>query len=221
MTQRAVAWKGRRYFTRNLVPGHRVYGERITRMRGDEYREWSARRSKLAAYMASGGRRVPMDTDLDWLYLGAASGTTVSHVSDMVPDGRVVAVEFGPRPFRDLLDVARRRPNLFPILADANRPGAYAPLFDEPADVVYQDIAQRDQDRIFLANIDRLLSPDGIAFLAVKARSVDVAAAPKDVYSRIAKTIEEAGARVAETRPLDEFQKDHGMLVVEPQVRRR
>jgi len=41
------------------------------------------------------------------LYLGAASGTTVSHVSDIVgKDGIVYAVEFSHRSGRDLVNMA-------------------------------------------------------------------------------------------------------------------
>ena len=44
------------------------------------------------------------------LYLGAANGTTVSHVSDIVgPTGFVYAVEFSKRSGRDLLEMAKLR----------------------------------------------------------------------------------------------------------------
>ena len=47
------------------------------------------------------------------LYLGAASGTTVSHVSDVVgPEGMVYAVEFSHRPGRDLPGHPAHRPAL-------------------------------------------------------------------------------------------------------------
>ena len=47
------------------------------------------------------------------LYLGAASGTTVSHVSDVVgEDGLVFAVEFSHRSGRDLINMAKKRTNV-------------------------------------------------------------------------------------------------------------
>ena len=51
------------------------------------------------------------------LYLGAASGTTVSHVADIVgPEGMVYAVEFSHRSGRDLINVAKKRMNVVPII---------------------------------------------------------------------------------------------------------
>src|SRR5664280_1580307 len=77
-----------------------VYGERI--MGG--YRLWDPFRSKLAALLLkSKGRGLRLKRDAKVLYLGAATGTTVSHVSDIVADGLVYAVEFSPRSMRCLL----------------------------------------------------------------------------------------------------------------------
>jgi fibrillarin-like pre-rRNA processing protein len=210
---RPINIRGRLY-TPNADEGRSVYGEKLRRLKGKEHREWSVRRSKLAAYAAVGGRRLdPGDSDC-WLYLGAASGTTVSHVADLVPEGVVVAVEFAVRPFHDLLEVAARRPNVLPVLADAADPGAYAPLMERRVDVVYQDIAQRSQADLFVRNLRRFLRPGGLGFLAVKARSIDVAADPAAVFRRVKAEVTEAGWTVLDARTLDPWQKDHAMLVV-------
>lgn len=51
------------------------------------------------------------------LYLGAASGTSVSHVADIVgPTGIVFAVEFSHRSGRDLINMATHRTNVIPII---------------------------------------------------------------------------------------------------------
>ncbi len=203
---------GARLYTRNLVPGRAVYGEGLTLQDGVEYRKWDATRSKLAAYLKLGGRVWPFRDTSSVLYLGAGSGTTASHVSDLCPAGRVVAIEISPRVFRDLVSVAESRPNLLPILADAARPESYRGHVS-PVDVVYQDVAQRDQDAIFLQNLE-FLKPRGIGLLMLKARSVDVAARPAEIYDRTRAALAGRDLEILDVRTLDPFETDHAALVV-------
>lgn len=198
-------------YTRNLVPGKAVYGEGLVRDEGIEYRKWDAARSKLAAYLKRGGRAWPFRASSSVLYLGAGSGTTVSHVSDLCPHGSIVAIEISPRVFRDLVSVAETRTNLVPILADATQPQTYRSHVT-PVDVVYQDVAQRDQEAIFLRNLE-FLRPDGVGFLFVKARSIDVAARPADVYARARESLVRQGLEVLDMRELDPFEVDHAAIV--------
>jgi len=197
--------------TRNLVPGVSVYGERLSREGGVEYRRWDADRSKLAAYLKKGGRVWPFDATSSVLYLGAGSGTTVSHLSDICAEGAIVAVEISPRVFRDLIAVAGRRPNVVPILGDASQPASYR-AHVAPVDVLYQDVAQRDQEGIFLKNVE-FLRRGGIGFLIVKARSVDVSAKPTDVYARIQRELSNRDLEVLDVRALDPFERDHAAVV--------
>ena len=82
------------------------------------------------------------------LYLGAASGTTVSHVSDIIgPTGVVYGVEFSHRVGRDLVNMAKKRTNIIPIIHDARKPQDYRFLVGM-VDVVFADVAQPDQARI-------------------------------------------------------------------------
>lgn len=199
-------------FTRNLVPGTAVYGEGLTKEGGIEYRKWDATRSKLAAYLKRGGRVWPFAPATSVLYLGAGSGTTVSHISDLCPHGNIVAVEISPRVFRDLVRVAEGRRNLVPILGDASRPESYRAHVGA-VDVLYQDVAQRDQEEIFLRNID-FLKAGGIGFLMVKARSVDVAARPEEIYARTGEALRRSGLEVLDTRSLEPFQQDHSAFAV-------
>ena len=199
-------------YTRNLVPGRAVYGEALRVEDGVEYRRWDAERSKLAAYLKKGGVRWPFLETTSVLYLGAASGTTASHLSDICPRGTIVAVEVSPRSFRDLVAVAEGRPNLLPILGDASRPDAYLSRVGN-VDVVYQDVAQRDQEAIFLRNLSAL-RPEGVGFLMLKARSVDVAARPADLYRVARETIASKGFDVLDVRPLDPYAGDHAAIVV-------
>jgi len=157
-----------RIYTVNLSEGA-VYGERVLRRRGREYREWSPARSKLAEYLGSGGR-FPLRAGNVLLYLGAGSGTTASHVSDILADGRVPCVESAPIPFFRLREVASTRRNMYPILSDARHPERYAPVVGS-ADVVYQDIAQKDQVDIFVKNMELYDAEWGVLMLKVRSIS--------------------------------------------------
>jgi fibrillarin-like pre-rRNA processing protein len=179
--------------------GPPVYGEPTD----GEWRAWDPSRSKLGAMFELG-----MDTGLvgdeTVLYLGAASGTTVSHVADFA--GPTYAVEFAARPARDLLPVAEARENLFPLLKDARRPATYAHVV-EPVDVVVQDVATRGQAEVAVRNA-RFLPEGGRLLLAVKARSEDVTADPDDVFDDVTETLS-AAYEVLESTRLGRFHDDH------------
>jgi fibrillarin-like pre-rRNA processing protein len=195
-------------FTRKLA-GESVYGERIVNAGGESFREWNPWRSKLAAAIKNGLRELPLDRDSSVLYLGASSGTTASHVSDLCPDGRVVCVEVSPRSFRDLLAVAAQRPNMLPVKGDARHPEQYRPVVGV-ADMLYQDIAQRDQDAMFLRNASEFLRPQGRGMLMIKSRSIAVADRPDDVFRRVIASLErEKRLRITETVRLEPYHKDH------------
>ena len=217
MPVRSTDWEGVYsdgpwFLTRNLVPGAVVYGEGLLRSGDEEFRRWDANRSKLAAYLKIGGRMWPFHSASSVLYLGAGTGTTVSHVSDVCVDGTITAVEISPRTFRDLLVLAERRPNLVPVLGDAAKPESYGGRIGS-VDVLYQDVAQRDQEGIFLRNMAFVRS-GGTGILMVKARSVDVAVSPAKVYESTRSSLLEAGLDVVDLRTLDPFQADHAALVV-------
>lgn len=210
--QAGVYTDGGWLYTRNMVPGKAVYGEGLTTQGGVEYRKWDAARSKLAAYLKLGGRVWPFRAASSVLYLGAGSGTTVSHLSDLSREGSVVAIEISPRVFRDLVAVAETRPNLIPILADAARPETYRSHVT-PVDVLYQDVAQRDQEGIFLRNVE-FLKAGGTGLLMLKARSVDVAARPSDVYEHARSVLSRQGLEILDLRALGPFEQDHAAIVV-------
>jgi fibrillarin-like pre-rRNA processing protein len=198
--------------TQNLVPGVRVYGERLFDHEGVEYREWVPSRSKLAAYMKKGGAHCPILRSSKVLYLGAASGTTASHVSDIVLDGSVFCVEISQRSFRDLVTVCESRPNMVPILGDATRPDDLRFVVEGP-DVLYQDVAQKDQAGIFLRSLDAFGIGQGM--LVVKARSEDVTREPRDIFRSVEAQFQRAGFKVLEVVDLEPYEKDHAMVVVQ------
>ncbi|WP_247001009.1 fibrillarin-like rRNA/tRNA 2'-O-methyltransferase [Halosolutus gelatinilyticus] len=201
---------GRREFdgtTRLATRGEPVYGEPTD----GEWRAWNPNRSKLGAMLALG-----MDTGLEGgetvLYLGAASGTTVSHVADFA--GPTYAIEFAPRPARDLLSAAESRPRLFPLLKDARKPETYAHVVESDVDVVVQDVATRGQARVAIENA-RFLADDGRLLLAVKARSEDVTRDPADVFDDVREELADAYEPL-EDRRLDDYHADHLGLVARP-----
>ncbi|MGV8141067.1 MAG: fibrillarin-like rRNA/tRNA 2'-O-methyltransferase, partial [Candidatus Woesearchaeota archaeon] len=204
--------------TKSLTPGKIVYGESLFYEKDEqgnkiEYREWTPKRSKLGAALMKNVSQIGMKENDYILYLGCSTGTTVSHVSDIVgPGGLVFALDFAPRVLRDMVFVAEDRKNIAPIMADANKPETYANLICE-VDTVFMDIAQKQQAEIFIKNCKSFLKSGGFGLLAVKARSVDVTRNPKDVFRDIRLKLEKEFV-VVDYRELDPFEMDHAMFVV-------
>jgi fibrillarin-like pre-rRNA processing protein len=187
-----------------------VYSERML----GSARVWDPFRSKLAALYHK-GMGVEITAQSRVLYLGAANGTTVSHVADYADV--VYAVEFAPRPMQDMLEVARRRKNIVPIMADATRPEQYAPLV-ETVDLVYQDVAQPDQARIAIRN-SAFLRAGGQIILMLKTRSVDVRKEPDVVFQETVDALSSAGFAVQESLWLVPYHQDHAAIIcTKPEV---
>lgn len=211
-TDRTVFSDKGRVYTISRSPGIRVYGERLLTISETEYREWSPDRSKLSAYIMSGGTAFPFTKSSHVLYLGAASGTTSSHVSDIVRNGKVYCVEFSPRSFRDLVKTAEKRDNMNPILGDATNPEEYSFLVDN-IDIVYSDVAQKNQADILVNNMERFNAKYGM--VCIKARSEDVTAEPKIIFEEAKKYLLNHGCRIRDMRSLEPYEGAHAMIVVE------
>ena len=202
--------------TKNMIPGMSVYGERLITDDGTEFRQWDPSRSKLGA-MVLKNFDIPLEADSTVLYLGAASGTTVSHVSDILTDGLVYAVEFSPRTMRDLIQLCDQRPNIIPILADANKPQSYAHIV-EKVDVVFQDVAQPNQAEIAAVNSKYFLEEHGHLMLSIKSRSIDTVASPKKIFKEEVRKLEsgfDIEFEVLERKELEPFHEDHLGLVAQ------
>jgi fibrillarin-like pre-rRNA processing protein len=210
---RGVYTTGRTLMTVNSARDKDVYGERLVEFQNVQYRAWDPSRSKLAALILLGAEDLGLDRSSRVLYLGAASGTTASHVSDITTSGIVYCVEVSQRSFRDLVRVCETRKNMIPIMADASRPEEYSELI-EGADFVYQDIAQRDQAEIFAKNMRHFGVEHGI--LMLKSRSVDVNRDPGEVVSSVRKEFESKGVPVRKVVDLDQYAKDHAAFMVGP-----
>ena len=202
----------RQLYTINLTPGKNVYGEKLVRQDNAEYREWDASKSKLAATILKGSPNIGIRKNDVVLYLGSASGTTVSHVSDIVGnEGLIFAIDIAPRVMRDMMFLAMSRKNISPVLADASKTEQLKERICQ-ADILYQDVAQKSQLEIFLKNIDAFLKGGGYALLAVKARSIDVTKQPKQIFREAREKLEKTMS-VIDCRELEPFQKDHCMFV--------
>jgi len=204
----------RKLATKNLATGTSVYGERLVKFGRDEYRLWDPFRSKFAAAILKGLETVPILPNHKVLYLGAASGTTASHISDIVgEEGRVYCVEFASRSLRELVNnVCVFRYNMSPILADARLPETYLRMV-QLVDSIYCDVAQPEQARILADNAVMFLSNGGWVMLAIKAQSIDVTKDPSVVYQNEIDVLESRGFRVSEVVGLEPYDKAHAMVI--------
>lgn len=203
--------------TKNMVPGEAVYGEkRIPIEEGEtkiEYRAWNPFRSKLAAAILGGVDNIHMKPGSKVLYLGAASGTTVSHVSDLVgPEGLVYAVEFSHRSGRDLINVAKKRTNIIPIIEDARHPHKYRMLVGM-VDTIFADVAQPDQARIVAINAHNFLKNNGNVVISIKASCIDSTAQPEAVFAAEVNKLREEKIKPNEQLTLEPYERDHAVVV--------
>ena len=206
--------------TKNFAPGNAVYGERLVKFEGNEYRLWDPHRSKLAAAILKGLKTVPVHPNQRVLYLGAASGTTPSHVSDIVgEEGQVYCVEFASRSLRELINtVCITRYNMSPILADARLPESYSRMV-ERVDSIYCDVAQPEQARLLADNADMFLVDGGWVLLAIKSQSIDVTKEPSVVYKKEIAILESRGFCVSQVVDIEPFDKAHVMVVAQKIVK--
>jgi len=200
--------------TENLVVGTSVYGEQLIKSDDKEYRIWNPTRSKLAASLLNGMEKLDIPENSKILYLGASTGTTVSHISDIIKDGLIYAVEFSPVTAKKLVRLANQRTNIAPILGDATKPKEYLNIV-EKVDLVYCDVAQPTQTELFVKNMNIFAKEDGKGLLMLKARSIDVVQKPKKIFKEEEKKLKEKGFTVLEKIKLEPYEKDHIAFLVE------
>jgi fibrillarin-like pre-rRNA processing protein len=198
--------------TINLLKGVTLYGEKLISSNGNEYRTWDPFRSKLAAAYIK-GLHFEFSSVGNVLYLGASTGTTVSHLSDIVGhSGKIFAVESSTRVARELIsNVSSKRTNVIPIIEDARKPRSYFSIYDK-MDLVYCDIAQPDQTTIAIDNCKIYLKEAKPMLLVIKTRSIDVTMSPKNVISQEIKKLESNSFEIKQNIDLEPFDKDHAMI---------
>ncbi|WP_305555540.1 fibrillarin-like rRNA/tRNA 2'-O-methyltransferase [Methanobrevibacter sp. V74] len=208
-----VYFKDGNVATKNLTPGISVYGEELIKEE-EEYRIWNPRRSKLAAALLNGLSNLELEDTSKVLYLGASTGTTVSHISDLAITGKIYAIEFSPNTAKKLVRLSRQRPNIAPILGDATKPKGYL-NYVENVDLVYCDVAQPTQTDLFMKNMNLFLKDNGMGIITIKARSIDVVQKPKKIFKEEEKKLKEKGFKIIEKVKLEPYEKDHIALLVE------
>jgi fibrillarin-like pre-rRNA processing protein len=202
-----------RLYTPNLTPGIKYFDEEIERFDGFEFRNWDMKRSKLAAGIMNNLSQIGIKEGNTVLYLGASHGYTPSFISDIIGEqGFMFALDFAPRVVRDLVFLCEKRRNIAPILGDANQPKTFASRITK-VDIVYMDVAQKNQAEIFLKNCHMFLKSGGFGLLAVKSRSIDITKKPKQIYLEVRQQLERE-ITIVDYKTLDPFEKDHCMYVV-------
>ncbi len=209
--QQGVYEQSGKIYTENADKGNRKYGEALVQHDGKEFRRWKASRSKIGAAIQK-GMGTGMNKDDVVLYLGAASGTTVSHISDILTDGFVVGVEYSDTVIRELVDLSEKRENIAPVLADARNPSEYKQYVDE-ADFVFQDISQKDQAQIFSKNCESFLKRGGIGMLSIKARSISSSKPKEKIFSDVKDSLP-SKLDIIDQVELDPYEKEHMVIKV-------
>ncbi|KAH6975494.1 Fibrillarin [Ilyonectria sp. MPI-CAGE-AT-0026] len=211
-----------------MAPGESVYGEKrisvdesvqnddgTTTTTKIEYRMWNPFRSKLCAAIAGGADEIYVKPGSRVLYLGGASGTSVSHVSDIVgPTGYVYAVEFSSRSGRDLITMASKRPNVVPIVEDARQPARYR-MIVPMVDVIFADVAQPDQARIVAMNAQWFLKVGGGILISIKANCIDSTAPAAEVFAAEVQKMRAEAIKPKFQLTLEPFERDHCLVAGE------
>ena len=207
--------KNGKIFTENLegCRGIRVYNEKLVLYNNREYRSWNPYRSKLAAVILKGYKKINITSKSQILYLGASTGTTVSHISDIAKNGIIYAVENSPFSVKKLLLLCSKRKNVVPLLSDARHFEKYSAIVSK-VDILYQDISQRDQAEIFTSNIKRYLKKKGQAIIMVKARSINVSLKPKQVFEDIINKFIDYGFTIEKLINISQYEKDHAAIFI-------
>lgn len=204
--------------TKNLTPGESVYGEKRIQILNEknnektEYRIWNPFRSKLAAAILGGVDDIYIKPGMKILYLGAANGTTVSHISDIIgSDGYIYAVEFSHRSGRDLVNICKKRNNIIPIIEDARYPHKYR-MFLNMVDLIFSDVAQPDQARILSINAQHFLKTGGFFIITIKASCIDSTADASLIFAKEVQKLQKDNFRPMEQITLEPYERDHAIV---------
>lgn len=204
---------GKKIYTKNLILGKKVYGERLVMEGNEEYREWDAYRSKYGAAIKNGLSKSIFFEGCTAIYLGSAEGTTVSHVSDIVGEkGAVFCIDVSEIAMNKLTKLAESRENLYPILSDAQMTENYKEYFENKADCMFQDISQRNQADIFVRNA-KFLKKGGLAALALKTKSISQSEAKEDILESEVKVLQKE-FEIIQTISIEPYEKHHYMILM-------
>ncbi|MBI19292.1 MAG: fibrillin [Euryarchaeota archaeon] len=209
----------REVWTRNADSGKSVYGETRRDFSGEEWRRWSANRSKICAGLLCARENpdglIPNSGD-DILYLGAGHGTTISHLHDVIcgPEnihsGRIVGVDIAPRCLRDLTFLAKSRKGIIPVLGDARKYAEWQIYVPNKVNWIFQDVAQSAQVDIFLGACQKFLNHGGTALLSLKAASERwTKEGEKALFDSVGEKIANSGLEIVEAVDISRYEENH------------
>ncbi len=199
-------------FTKNLTPNVKVYDEETKFFDNIEYRFWNPYKSKISAGLMKGLKlNLKKDKVKNVLYLGAASGTTISHLSDILTDSFIFSVEFSRNPFIDLFLLSKKRKNIIPFFEDAFKTHSYF-KFIPKIDFLFMDIAQKNQVEILEKNLF-FVDKNTQIVLALKAKSIDVTKKNKEIYFEVRKKLEK-NFKILQELNLEPYEKDHKIYLL-------
>lgn len=189
------------------------YGEKIIKQGETYLREWNPKHSKIAAAIKK-GFKLNLNPNSKVLYVGCSTGTTLSHIADIVTTGDIVANDVSPESMISLIKLMKIKKNIIPILSDYRSLVKNPDLKNEKFDFIFQDVSQKDQTTVFIEIVKKFLLPKGQAAISLKTRSIDSRLSPKQVLKRECDKIRKAGLKIIKTLNLEPFEKDHYFLEV-------
>ena len=202
-------------FTKNLDRGKSVYEEQLILQGNEEFRAWDPFRSKLCALILKKVQNIYLERNSICLYLGAATGTTISHISDILTDGLVFGIEISERSIRNLIQNMEARKNVVPILGNALNPEEYSKYIYKPVDIIYQDVSHPEQARIAINNANFYLKDNGKIILFIKSQSIDSTIKPKKVFEKEINRLTAAKFKVVEKIDIDSYATGHLSVILE------
>lgn len=200
-------------YTKNLEPGKNVFNQKLVKLDDVQYREWDPYRSKMAAILLNNPETTFFNPKQKILYLGASSGTTVSHFSDIIEEGIIYAVEFAEKSMRQLIQNTKNRTNIIPILGDARYPFQFSNSIFSQVDMIYQDVAQPNQAEIAISNGDYYLEKNGLISIAIKSQSIDSTMKPQKVFELEQRKLEKGGYKVIEKINIQRYAAEHIVFI--------
>ena len=188
------------------------YGEKVQKKGSKYLREWNPNKSKIAAAIKK-GFNLNLENNSSVLYVGCSTGTTLSHIADIVTKGKIIANDISAESMLSLIPLLRIKTNISPVLDD------YKKLVDLDVikgnyDFVFQDVSQKDQVDVFIDIVKEFLSSSGQGAISLKTRSIDSTKTPKQVLNQSIEKIKRSGLRIINTYDLEPFEKEHYFLEV-------
>lgn len=124
------------------------------------------------------------------------------------------AVEFSHRSGRDLINMAKKRTNIIPIIEDARHPHKYRMLVGM-VDCIFADVAQPDQARIITLNAHLFLKEHGHIVISIKANCIDSTVDAATVFAKEVKKLQQEQVKPQEQLTLEPYERDHAIVIGE------